>query len=160
MNEKIPASIDAKILRSIKDRLNPDLKIILLKLSIVHLVSALITLAICPQFGFQTFRSHINLMDIFMKLGNHFCDFACGTFFTATSVFIALFIISRDELRVLRHHRVMTVLSIVLASIGFFVIMNPQLFFELSLLWIIGAISGATITLEVGVKLQLTKNCG
>ena len=44
----------------------------------------------------------------------------------------------------------------VLASIGFFVIMNPQLFFELSILWIIGAVSGAFITLEVGTKMQLT----
>lgn len=157
MKEKISASVDMKILKDIKTRLNPNLKIIFLKLFIVHLATAIITLAVCPQLGFQTFRSQINLMDIFMKLGNHFCDFACGIFFTATSIFIAIFIISRDELRVLRHHRIMTVLSIVLASIGFFVIMNPQLFFELSLLWIIGAISGAIITLEIGTKLQLSK---
>ena len=156
MNEEISASTEQKILSDIKDRLNPEIKVIFLKLFIVHLVTAIITLAICPQLGFQTFKSPINLMYMFMKFGTHFCDFACGAFFTATSIFIALFVISRDELRVLRHHRVLTALSIVLASIGFFVIMNPQLFFELSILWIIGAVSGAFITLEVGTKMQLT----
>ena len=155
MNAKIPSSINEKILKNIKERLNPDLKMIFLKLFMVHIFTAILTLSICPQFGFQIFRSHLNLMDLFMKLGNHFCDFACGTFFTATSIFIALFVISRDELRVLRHHRNITVLSIVLASIGFFVIMNPQLFFELSLLWITGAIFGATTILEIGTEIQL-----
>lgn len=156
MNEQIPATLNEKILKDIKGRLNPDLKMIFLKLFAVHLITALITLAICPQFGFQTFKSHINLMELFMKLGNHFCDFACGVFFTATSIFIALFIISRDELRVLRHHRLTTVLLLVLVSIGFFVIMNPQLFFELSLLWISGASFGTLFTLEIGTKWQLT----
>lgn len=156
MNDQIPASLNEKILKDIKSRLNPDLKMIFLKLFAVHLITALITLAICPQFGFQTFKSHINLMELFMKLGNHFCNFACGVFFTATSVFIALFIISRDELRVLRHHRFTAVLLLVLVSIGFFAIMNSQLFFELSLLWILGASSGTLLTLEIGTKWQLT----
>lgn len=158
MNDRIPASLNEKILNDIKTRLNPDLKIIFLKLFIVHLITAIITLTICPQFGFQLFRSQINLMNVFMKLGNHFCDFACGTFFTATSIFVATFIISRDEIRVLKFHRIMTVLSIVLTSIGFFVIMNPQLFFELSILWILGAMSGAFVTLEIGASIQLRKS--
>lgn len=155
MNHKTPTAIDEKILKTIKDKLNPDIKTIFLKLFSIHLITAIITLSICPQFGFQTFKSQFNLMEFFMKFGSHFCDFACGIFFTATTIFIAIFIISRDELRVLRHHRTMTVFSIVLASIGFFLIMNPQLFFELSLLWIVGAICGATVTLEIGTKFQL-----
>lgn len=155
MNESIPKSLETKILSDIKKRLNPDLKMIFLKLFAIHLLTAIITLSICPQFGFQTFQSPINLMYTFMEWGNHFCDFACGVFFTATSIFMALFLISRDELRVLRHHRFVAVSSIVLVSLGFFLIMNPELFFRLSLLWIIGATLGASLTLEIGTKLQL-----
>lgn len=155
MNNEIPSYLSEKILNDIKNRLSPNLKTLLAKLFIVHLLTAIITLSICPQLGFQIFKSPINLMNIFMTFGTHFCDFACGTFFTATSIFIALFIFSRDELRVLKNHRTLTVLTLVLGSIGFFVIMNPQLFFELSLLWILGTILGASITLEIGAKLQL-----
>lgn len=157
MNKKIPVSIETRILSDIKNRINPNLKIIFLKLFVVHLFTAIVTLSFCPQLGFQTFPSSINLMHVFMNLGQDFCNLACGTFFTATSIAVALFMISRDELRVLRHHRVTAVLSIVLSSIGFFVIMNPPLFFELSLLWISGAIIGAGLTLEVGTKLQLVR---
>jgi hypothetical protein len=46
---------------------------------------------------------------------------------------------------------------LVLVSIGFFVIMNPQLFFELSLLWIFGASMGTLLTLEIGIKWQLAR---
>jgi hypothetical protein len=92
-----------------------------------------------------------------MKFGQHFCDFACGTFFTATSFFIALFIISRDELRVLKYNKFLAISSIILTSIGFFAIMSPTVFFELSLLWILGATMGASLALEIGIRLQLVK---
>ena len=81
---KIPNQLNEKILTEVKFRLNPDLKILLLKLFSIHVITALLTLSICPQFGFAVFRSNFNLMDIFMKLGPHFCDIACGAFFTST----------------------------------------------------------------------------
>lgn len=149
--------INAKILSDIKKRLNPDLKNILAKLIGVHTLTTIITLAICPQFGFQFFKTSLNLMHYFMKFGQHFCDFACGTFFTVTSCFIATLIISRDELRVLKFNKFLAVFSLVLLSIGFFAIMSPQVFFELTLLWIIGASIGATLGLELGIRLQSAK---
>jgi hypothetical protein len=154
---KIPEHINAKILSDIKKRLKPDLKYILAKLFGIHTLTTIITLAICPQFGFQFFKTSLNLMHYFMKFGQHFCDFACGTFFTATSFFIALFIISRDELRVLKYNKFLAISSIILTSIGFFAIMSPTVFFELSLLWILGATMGASLALEIGIRLQLVK---
>ncbi len=154
---KIPEHINVKILGDIKKHLNPDLKYILAKLFGIHTLTTIITLAICPQFGFQFFKTSLNLMHYFMKFGQHFCDFACGTFFTATSFFIALFVISRDELRVLKYNKFLAVSSVILISIGFFAIMSPQIFFELSLLWIFGATIGATLALEIGIRLQLAK---
>lgn len=158
MSEKNSNGIDEKILNNIKERLNPDLKVILLKIFIIHLLTAIVTLSICPQYGIQFFKTSFNLMPIFMKLGNHFCDFVCGTFFTATSFFTALFIISRDELRVLRFHKNLTIGLIILSSIGFFLIMAPPLFFEFSLLWILGAVIGSYLTVELGVKFQLSQS--
>lgn len=157
MNQ-IPEAISKRILNDIKKRLNPDLKYILSKLLAVHTLTTIITLAVCPQFGFQVIKTSLNLMHYFMQFGQHFCDFACGAFFTTISCLIALFIISRDELRAIRHHKVILTSAILLVSIGFFSIMNTQLFFELSFLWIFGASAGAMLVLEVGTKIRLTKS--
>lgn len=155
---KIPKAIDKKILDDIRKRLNSDFKYLLLKLFTIHTLTTIITLAFCPQFGFQVIKTSLNLMHYFMKFGQHFCDFACGAFFTTTSCLIALFIISRDELRAIRHHKIVLTSAILLLSIGFFSIMNTNLFFELSFLWILGASAGAMIILELGTKLLLTKS--
>ncbi len=141
-----------KILSDIKSRLNPDLKTLLLKLFAIHLGTAVVTLSICPQFGFSIFKSGFNLMDLFMKIGPHFCDFACGIFFTSTSIFSALLILSRDEVRVLRSKKLLASATIVLTSLGFLLMLNPELFVQFSLLWLIGSIGGVVISLEAGSR--------
>lgn len=150
--KKIPNQIQEGILNEIKSRLMPDLKLIFLKLFTIHLGTALLTLSICPQLGFSVFKSEFNLMDIFMKVGPHFCDFACGVFFTSTSILAALVILSRDELRVLRSKKILASLTIILPSLGFLLMLNPQLFVQFSLLWAIGSLSGAIVGLEVGTR--------
>lgn len=155
---KIPDSINDKILNDINKRLNPDFKYILAKLFLVHILTTIITLAICPQFGFQFIKTSLNLMHYFMIFGQHFCDFACGVFFTSTSCFMALLIIKRDELRAIRHHKFILTSAIILLSIGFFLIMSTNLFFELSFLWILGALAGAMLTIEFGTKTLLTNS--
>lgn len=151
MNQ-IPNQLNEKILNEIKTRLNPDLKILFLKLFAIHLVTAVVTLSICPQFGLAIFRTNLNLMDIFMKISPQFCDLACGGFFTMTSMISALFILSRDELRVLRHKRILAILTITLSSIGFLIMLNPQMFLEFTFLWLVGCVLGVVLSLELGTR--------
>lgn len=149
---KIPNQLNEKILTEVKIRLNPDIKILLLKLFSIHVVTALVTLSICPQFGFAVFKSSFNLMDTFMKLGPHFCDFLCGAFFTTTSMISALIVLSRDELRVLRHKKLLANLTLILSSIGFLIMFNPELFVEFSFLWLLGSVGGIVLSLEFGTR--------
>lgn len=151
MNQ-IPNQINQKILNEIKSRLNPDLKILFLKLFVIHLTTAVVTLSICPQFGFAFFRTNLNMMDLFMKISPQFCDLACGAFFTTASVVSALVILSRDELRVLRHKQILTTLMITLSSIGLLIMFNPQLFVQFTLLWLIGCLGGTLLSLEIGTR--------
>ncbi|MBC7538580.1 MAG: hypothetical protein H7281_07155 [Bacteriovorax sp.] len=150
--KKIPNQLNNKILTEIKLRLNPDLKFLLLKLFSIHLITALVTLSICPQFGLSVFKSNFNLMDTFMKIGPHFCDFACGAFFTTTSMISALIVLSRDEARVLRHKKFLASFTVILASLGFLLMLNPQLFVEFSILWLLGSIGGVVLSLELGTR--------
>ncbi len=158
MNEKkIPSALDDKILEKIKNELQPNMLHLLLKVFLIHLVTAVFTLAVCPQFGFKTFNVDINLMHSFMFLGMPFCYLLCGVFFTACSVISASLILKRDEIRALRFQKIASTLLMVLTSVSFFIIMKPELFVEFSIMWLIGAVLGTTLTLEISGRV-LAKN--
>lgn len=149
MMTKIPNQLNEKILSEIKGRLHPKLSHVMLKLFAVHLATAVITLSICPQFGFKFFQLPVNLMNSFMVFGMPACYFLCGLFFTTTSTVMAAFVLKRDEIRFLKFNKTLAAMALILSSIGFFGIMNPNFFLEFSMLWLIGAITGVVMTLEV-----------
>lgn len=145
-----------KILDTIKAKLMPDLKKILVKVFAIHMASALLTLTICPQMGFRLIQSKLNLMDAFMKIGGpHFCNFACGVFFTSCSVSFIYVFLSRDEFRFLRYHPAAMVSTMILTSLGFLLMLNPNTFVQFTFVWLIGAIVGVISTMEMGFRLQM-----
>jgi hypothetical protein len=148
--EVIPTKLNTKILNDIKSRIFLDIKPILLKLFVVHLVVAIGTLSICPQMGATTFKTNINLMYAFMHYGKLICDLTCGTFFAGTSVLMACIFLSQDELRVIRSNKILAAASLALVSIGGLLILNPSFFLEFSILWLVGVILGSIISFEIG----------
>jgi len=150
---KIPSNINEKILSNIHGRLHPKLSHLILKLFSVHLATAVVTLSVCPQFGFKIFKLPVNLMNSFMVFGMPACYFLCGLFFTATSTVMAAIVLQRDEIRALKFHKALASAALILSSIGFFGIMNPNFFLEFSMLWLIGAITGVVMTLEVSSRI-------
>lgn len=152
---KIPAELSDKIKKNIEEKLLPKKSYLLGKILLLHLITTLVTLSICPQFGFQVFKSDYNLMNLFMVWGKPFCDFACGVFFTATSMTSAHFLMSRDEIRALRFQKTLLVAFLLLISLGFFFIMSPDLFLQFTLLWLVGAILGIVFSLEISSRLLL-----
>jgi hypothetical protein len=148
--EIIPSKLNQKILNEIKSRIYLDIKHILLKLFVIHLVVAVGTLSICPQMGVSTFKTNINLMYLFMNFGKLVCDLACGALFTGASVLMACIFLSHDELRILRSNKILAAASLALISIGGLLVLNPSFFLEFSVLWLIGMIFGSVISFEIG----------
>lgn len=146
---KIPNHIEESILTEIKNKLKPKVSTIALKLFSIHLATAILTLSICSQFGIKLFNLPIDLMRSLMVFGMPFCELFCGVFFTTTSITMASFFMGRDEIRFLRYNRFVTTFFIILTSIGFFYVMNPNIFFELSALWLLGALAGSLAMLEI-----------
>ncbi len=145
---KIPSSLTAKIKATVHDQVHPKLGYLIAKLFAIHIATAVITLSICPQFGIRAFKLSFNLMHSFMVFGLPICNFLCGLFFTATSIAIASVVLKRDEIRALKFQKSLASASLILSSVGFFSIMNPNLFLEISLLWLLGALFGVVVTLE------------
>lgn len=158
MKSNIPEHVSEKILKKVEAELKPKLSLLLTKAFIIHLMTAALTLSICSQLGVKLFKFDLNLMHSFMFLGMPVCNFLCGLFFTATSVIVASFVLTRDEIRALVYHKVALLAVLLLGSIGFFEIMNPNLFLEFSFLWLFGAVLGILGTLEISKRLVLTQN--
>lgn len=150
---KVPTHINEKILTEIHGRLHPKLSHVILKLFSVHLMTAVITMSVCPQFGMKLFKLPVNLMNSFMVFGMPACYFLCGVFFTATSIMMAAIVLKRDEIRALKFNKILAAAALILSSIGFFGIMSPNFFLEFSMLWLIGAITGVVMTLEVSARI-------
>ena len=144
--------VDEKILKTVHERLHPKASHLIGKVFLTHMITAIVTLSVCPQFGFKMFKLPINLMHTFMVFGLPICNFLCGLFFTATSMAVASVVLNRDEVRALRYRKTLAVSVLLLGSIGFFGIMNPNLFIEFSLLWLLGAVIGIVGTLEVSSR--------
>ncbi|MEO5969705.1 MAG: hypothetical protein ABIQ95_07230, partial [Bdellovibrionia bacterium] len=64
-----PLYLTEKIIDQIHHDLNPSAWIVFSKLSLIHFVVGIVTLSICPQFGFRVFGSGAGLMGMFMELG-------------------------------------------------------------------------------------------
>lgn len=146
--EPLPSSLSLNLFHRVNDDLNPSWVRVLGKLSVGHVLSALVTLSVCPQFGFRLFGEGHGLMHVFMELGKVGCPLVCGTFFLGTSILISTFLLSRDELRKLRRSRSLVLTSLVFVSLGFFKIMDGEFFLEFSILWTLGALFGGWIFLE------------
>lgn len=152
---KIPNQVSEKILADVHRKLNPSLSALIAKVFCIHLVTAIVTLSVCPQFGIKLFKLPVNLMHSFMVFGLPICNFLCGVFFTATSIMIAGFVLNRDELRVMKFQKTLLSAVLLLSSIGFFGIMNPNLFLEFSFMWLLGAILGIIFTLKISFSLRM-----
>jgi len=148
MNE-LPSKISERILSQVKAEVIPDRRQLLLKVFVIHLLTAVFTLSICPQFGISTFKVNFNLMHTFMVFGLSACYLLCGAFFTMSSVIIASLILKRDEIRALRYQKALLTSMLLLTSVGFFLVMKPELFLEFSLVWLVGAILGTVATVEI-----------
>ncbi len=148
MNQ-VPEKLNEQILSMVHDKLKPKLSTLLSKVFFIHALTAVITLSLCPQFGFKLFRLDINLMHSFMGFGMPICNLLCGLFFTTTSALATVLILNRDEIRAIRFQNILFSSFILLSSIGFFLIMNPDLFLEFSLMWLLGAVLGLISTFEI-----------
>lgn len=149
----ISAIMNEKIIEDIKSRIMPDIKRIFLKIFLVHLATALVTLSICPQLGVTSFNTGINISHLFMTFGKIGCDLFCGFFFTSASISISLFFLSRDEIRFIKHRKSYLASVFVLFSIGLLLMFNSKLFVELSIIWLIGTLFGVVSTIEIGAYL-------
>lgn len=95
-----PESVNETVLTFVHAELNPSLQRWGTKLLCIHLVTALLFMAICPQLGVGPFVGEFGIGHIFMRFGHLPCTAFCGAIFLALTATAASIILNHEELRV------------------------------------------------------------
>jgi hypothetical protein len=134
--------------------LEPSFPLVLGKLGFIHVATSILTLSVCPQFGFRLFGEGMGLMHVLMRLGEWGCAVACGFLFVGASVLLGALIMRRSEWRSIRSNGLLALTALTLPSLGFFKVMDGEFFLEFSIGWLIGALLVSRLLLEGAWRLK------
>lgn len=95
-----PPELSHAVRSQIMNSLNPSSWSVLGKLTVIHIVSASVTLLVCPQFGFSPLGGGYGLLHFFMRWGVFACATFCGTLFLGTTALVSQLVMSPEERRV------------------------------------------------------------
>lgn len=146
------AQLETTALETLKRELFPRLSTVAVKLVLIHLASSALTLMACPQFGLRLFFSGHGLMHYFMKAGSVACFGFCGAFYLGTTFWIAKIFLGEFEWVIVRKNAVLGLGALSLLSLGTFSMLSQELNFEVSFVWLLGAIVSASIPLLTSVR--------
>ena len=128
------------------------------KLGAAHLLGSTVSLMGCSQFGIQLFFKGGGMMDYFMRITPHYCEFFCGALYLAVSLIVARMILSRDEWLVIRRSKTFSIAALALISLGGFAMVSHEVTFEAGVIWLLGAaVGGELVTLVKSPSLWLQR---
>jgi hypothetical protein len=148
-SEIVPDFLSQNVLSEIGHELNPSALKVFVKVSLIQFIAGLISLLFCPQFGLS-FSSRAGIMPYLMKFGDGICMLGCGALFTSLSFLAVSFFLRAEEIRALKKHEVLQLGSIATLALGSFFCLGGEIVLALGLVWMLGAIMGGAIALEVG----------
>lgn len=148
----IPQALSKAVLSKISRELNPSFVNVFLKLFAIHTVMSLVTLSICQQFGISLIGSGMTVMRVFMFLGEYGCQSACGFFYLGMTFLIACLWLKPEEIKVMRANRFASAFALALVSLGVFSVISEGIAIAIGLAWLIGAVTGGLLLLELGFR--------
>lgn len=145
-----PKTIREQLFQMVERELNPSSWLIFGKMTLIHFLTSLFTLSICPQFGLRVFGEGLGIMRWFLKLGTYGCSALCGALFVGASLFLGSLVLKIEEIRVLRSHRFLQILTLALLSLGGFIMAEAEILWIFGLVWTLGSLVGGIGMLEIG----------
>ena len=150
---RVPSELSQSVVDRISSALRPSALRVFGKMSAIHLLTGLATLAYCPQFGISFFSS-MGLMAYLMRFGNTVCMLACGALFTSLSLFLASLLLRPEEVRILKQNEFVQLGFLSTLSLGAFIIAGADVGVAFAAPWLLGAFLGGLLLLEVGWNLR------
>lgn len=101
-DSSVPKNIDINVKKFIATNIKVTIGFVFKKLFAIHVISAFITLSICPQFGVRFFSSiEHGIAGIVMQYGTIICGMFCGAVFMGTTAILSIILFKKSELAVL-----------------------------------------------------------
>lgn len=144
---EVAKQIEDKVFAHVMRDLRPAFSASFARLVGVHLLSSAITLSVCPQFGLRLIGEGHGLMRYFMPLGQFGCFLLCGAFYLMVTVFLGKMILAHADWRMIREHYALSMLGLSVGSLLSFSLIQGQFFLGLSLMWMVGALGAAYLSL-------------
>lgn len=145
---QMPTTLEQNIRTRIHQRLNPTWHSIFFKLALIQLIISPALFVICPQFNLG-FYPHSFLGKIFMSWGETACNLSCGALFLGSGAIVSGFFLKHDELRTLRKNRFISLTGLAFLTLTLFVLFGVKIQLFMFLVWGVGAISTAMVSLEL-----------
>ena len=155
-----PDHISKNVLKYIDRDLNPDKKIVFSKLLSIQAFIGLITMTFCPQFSLSL-TSNYDLFHYFHHtFGNTICMLICGSIFMGSATIFACFLLSTNELRLIRNSKGLFSMSISILCLGVFFLFGAEIYSSLTLVWLIGCIGSGMVLFEINNSVRTTLRLG
>lgn len=148
-------TVPAGVFENLRKRIFPNPWKVFGKVFSIHVVVGFLSLGICHQFGLNPFRTEYSLMNFFMKFGGHsFCMVLCGVLFMTTSLWLANFFLTLEELEAIRRYQWLQLGVISLGSLAAFYFFGAEMVAAFVGLWIVGAFVGGFLAIETSYRLR------
>ena len=154
-DESNKVEVPSYLFKKIKARLFPNPWKVFSKIAVIHGVVGFLSLGICNQFGLNPFKTAYSLSDLFMKTAGHnFCMLACGILFISTTYLFSNIFLTIEELESIRRYEWLQLGVLSLASLASFYFFGAELVGTFVGLWLLGAIIGGFLSIELSIKLR------
>ena len=154
---KTPKDLSDKILLSIKHQLNPAKKYVFFKLLSIQAFIGLITMLFCPQFELSLTNNYEAFHYFHRTFGHYGCMAVCGSIFLGSGAIFASYLLSREELLVIRDTKYLFNFAISGIAITLFLIFGAKVYLDLTLIWAASGIALSILIFEISRVIKAIK---
>ncbi len=148
-----PALSDAILIR-VRQDLSPSGQKVFLKMLAVHTLVSVFSLSVCSQFGIRSFKIYDAMESMMAVAGEAYCMALCGLLYLSISGLALSFLLSPEELKVIRRQKFLQLTLLTGVSLGVFLCLGAEVLLVPGALWVAGSLIGGVTTLELGWLLR------
>lgn len=137
------------LLQKLLNIMNPPWWQVIARLFLLQSASAIVLLALCPQFGLRTFgHGQWSLFSLFMSFGHEVCAFLCGVFFIGGGLFMSALFIDHDDWNKILKLPELPIMTLSLSFLFVFELSGGDIHLSHALIWLFGALTVSTLVLR------------
>lgn len=148
-SEKVPDHLNESVLSMIHSDLNPSHKVVFGKLTLIQGFIGFITMLFCPQFDFSLTNNYDLFHYFHMNYGHQICMIICGSIFLGSGAIFASYILKEGEINKIKSSRFLYYMVLSIIAVAVFMIFGAEIYLNLVVFWLIGAISGGVSAFEL-----------